>query len=244
MVTLAHSIALLLNKRKLIVMMERILHFFALYPIDFIAHIGSILPIIIGVLRYKYLTGNIKAIWFFFIVSFIKDSYSLLLIFTAPNNLYIQNIEPIYQTIIIGSIFYYSFDTSFTRRIITVSTVFCTLTTVLYYKDNEASSVSLSTFRLFAIVLALAYFGKVMMDMRVKNIMKHSLFWFTSGLLIYTAGTFFIMLLSEYWYQGINKVPIDVFDKYWNSSQLLLVLFTLLSTVGIWFSKYDVDNVT
>ena len=124
-----------------------------------------------------------------------------------------------------------------------IFTAVCTLITLAFYKSNEVSAVSLSTFRLFAIVLTLAYFSKVVMDMRVKNIMKYSMFWFTSGLLIYAAGTFFIVLLSEYWYQDINKVPIEVFDKYWNASQILLILFTILSAIGLWFSKYDKENL-
>ena len=69
------------------------------------------------------------------------------------------------------------------------------------------------------------------------------MFWFTSGLLIYVTGTFFIMLLSEYWYQDGNKVPIDVFDRYWNLSQLLAILFTIFSAIGIWFSKCDSENL-
>lgn len=241
MASLALSTAL--NKQILVVLMERILHFIAQYPIDFVAYLSSILPIVIGVCRHRYLTNNLKFVWLFFVISFIKDTYSLIVIFTEPNNWYVQNIEPIYQTVVVSAVFYWSFESSFSRRIIVALTTVCTLITLLYYKNEEVSSVSLSTFRLFAITLSLTYFNKVVMDMRVKSITRYSMFWFTSGLLIYVAGTFFIMLLSEYWYHDINKVPVEVFDKYWNSSQLLLILFTLLSTVGIWFSKYDSENL-
>lgn len=223
-------------------MMERILHYFIQYPIDSTAYLSSILPIVTGSLRYKYLTDNLKSIWLFFIISFIKDTYSLILVFTVPSNLYIQNVESIYQTVLIGAIFYCSFEAPSNRRLIAAFSVVCGLITIFYYEKYEVSSVSLSVFRLFAIILSLAYFSKVVMDMRVKNIMRHSMFWFTSGLLIYAAGTFFAMLLSEYWYQDV-KISVEVFDRYWNSSQLLLILFTLLSTVGIWFSKYDSENL-
>lgn len=223
--------------------MERILPFFAKYPIDFIAYSSSILPIIVGIPRYKYLTSNLKVVCLFFIISFVRDTYSLILIFTVRNNIYIQNVEPIVQTVLIGTVFYCSFESPFNRRLIAVSTVVCALISAFYYEDNEVSSVSLSAFRLFAIILSLAYFSKVVMDMRIKNMLRHSMFWFTSGLLIYAAGTFFVMLFSEYWYHDINKVSTEVFDKYWNPSQLLLVLFTFLSTVGIWFGKCDSENL-
>lgn len=221
---------------------DRLLDLSERYPLDFLSYISSSLPIITGILRYKHVGNDLKIICLFFAISFVKDTYSLTLIFAAQNNLYIQNIEPIYQTVLIGALFYYSFEAPSHRRLIAAFTTVCTIVTLFYYKNNEVSSVSLSTFRLFAIMLSLAYFSKVVIDMRVKNIMKHSMFWFTAGLLIYAAGTFFIMLLSEYWYQDINKVPIDVFDRYWNSSQLLLILFTLLSSIGIWFSRCDREN--
>ncbi len=79
--------------------------------------------------------------------------------------------------------------------------------------------------------------------MRVKNITKHSMFWFTSGLLIYSTGTFFIMLFSEYWYKDINKVSAEVFDKYWNASQVLFIIFCFFSAHGLWLSKYEQENL-
>lgn len=79
--------------------------------------------------------------------------------------------------------------------------------------------------------------------MRVKSITRYSMFWFTSGLLIYSAGTFFIVLFSEYWYKDINKVPAEVFDRYWNASQALFIIFCLLSAYGLWTSKYDQENI-
>jgi hypothetical protein len=216
-------------------MLEKLLLLGEKYPLDFISHLSSSFPFILGLIQYKFLA--------FFALCFVKETIALWLSLQSHNNLFLQNIEPIYGTILIGIIFYYSFEASANRRIIASCTALSILITVVFYKNTEVSSVSLSTFRLLAIGLILAYFSKLMMDMRVKNIMKYSMFWFTSGLLIYTAGTFFIVLLSEYWYQDINKVPIEVFDRYWNSSQILFILFALFSGVGIWFSKYDSDNL-
>ena len=224
-------------------MLEKLLVLSEKYPLDFISHSSSSFPLILGVIRYKYLTVNHKLILTFFALCFIKESIALWLSLLKHNNLFLQNVEPIYGTILIGIIFYYSFEVSLNRRIIASFTAIGIVITLFFYKTTEVSSVSLSTFRLLSIGFILAYFSKLMMDMRVKNIMKYSMFWFTSGLLIYTAGTFFIVLLSEYWYQDINKVPIDVFDRYWNASQILFILFAVCSAVGIWFSKYDRENL-
>lgn len=223
-------------------MMERLLHFFAQYPIDLISHLSSILSIIAGTLRYKYLTPNLKAIWVLFILNFIKDTYSLIIIFTEPSNAYIYNIEPIYQTILIGVIFYLSFDGSTNRQLIVALTGICALITLFYYQKDQVSTVSLSVFKLFAIVLSLSYFNKVVMDMRVKNIMGHSMFWFTAGLLVYAAGTFFTVLFSEFIFNP-KIVDDETFSIYWNLNSFLFILFAVLSAISIWFGKFDRENL-
>lgn len=223
-------------------MMERLLHFFAQYPVDLISHLSSILSIIIGTLRYKYLSPNLKAVWVLFILNFIKDTYSLIVVFTEPSNAYIYNIEPIYQTVLIGVIFYLSFDSFSNRRIIIALTSVCVLITVVYFQKDQASTVSLSVFKLFAIALSLSYLNKVVMDMRVKNIMGHSMFWFTAGLLIYAAGTFFTVLFSEFIFNP-KIVDDETFDIYWNLNSFLFILFALLSAVSIWFGKFDRENL-
>jgi ABC-type dipeptide/oligopeptide/nickel transport system permease component len=68
------------------------------------------------------------------------------------------------------------------------------------------------------------------------------MFWITSGLLIYTAGTFFIFLFGEYIYNP-KEVSDDVFDFFWNTSQLLFMIFCLFFSVGLWFGRYDHENV-
>jgi len=219
--------------------MEKLLSYFAKYPLDFIAHFSSLSPIITGLIRYKYLSASSRFIWTFFIWFFLKESYTLVLALSATNNLYVQNIEPVFETIFCDLIFYYAIDKSLERKIISLGGAFCTLLLIYFYQSEAVSALSLSIFRVYAIVLTLLYFNRLLTDMHAVSIMHHTLFWFSSSLLLYSAGTFFIVLFSEYWYQGMDKVPAAVFDQYWNASQILFIIFAVLSAVGLWMSKYD-----
>lgn len=223
-------------------MIEKLLHFIGHYPLDFISYLSSGFPIIIGIIRFNLLKPNIKFIWIFFVFYFLKDTYALIHMFLIPNILYIQNLEVIIETIIVGTVFFYSFDKPTHKKLIIAFTIICATVAIISYKSSDVSSVSLSVFRLFSIILSLSYFNNILTDMRIRSITKYSLFWFTAGLLIYAAGTFFIVLFSEYWYKDINKVPAEVFDRYWNASQVLFVIFCLLSAYGLWVSKYDQKN--
>lgn len=224
-------------------MLERLLFLWEKYPLDFTSHLSSSLPIILSLIRYKYLTKTLKLIFVFFLFFFLKETYATWLAILKENNYYLQNIETLVEIGILLAIALSCFKSFTWRRLALILAGSCFIVSVFTYQSNAVSSVGLSAFRLFALFFCLSYFNKILTDVSVKNILLHSLFWFTSGLLIYTAGTFFIVLFSEYWYKDINKVPVEVFDKYWNASQILFIIFSVLSAFGLWVSKYDRQNL-
>lgn len=224
-------------------MLERLLLLYEKYPLDFITHLCSSLPIILGLVRYKYLTLSTKLIVVFFIFYFLKETYATWLALFKQNNYYLQNIETLVETGIVLALGFSCFSSSSWRRLAIIIATICLSISLVTYKSDAISSGSLSSFRLFAIFFCLSYFNKIITDVRIKNILLHTLFWFTTGLLIYSTGTFFIVLFSEYWYKDINKVPAEIFDKYWNASQILFIFFCLLTAYGLWTSKYDRENI-
>ncbi|MVM39433.1 hypothetical protein GO730_20700 [Spirosoma sp. HMF3257] len=224
-------------------MLDRLLELWAKYPIDLFSHLSSSLPIVLGAIRLKSLNKSAIYIWLFFIFCFAKDTYALWHVLYALNTFYIQNLEAIFQTVLIGIIYYYCFDVRLSKRIIISLTLVCLSIILFSYSEIRVSVRALSIFRLLSISLSLAYFNKILVDMRVNNVLLHTMFWFSAGLLLYASGTFFIMLFSEYWYKDINKVPAEVFDKYWNATQILFIFFCLLSAYGLWVSKYDQENL-
>lgn len=224
-------------------MLERLLLLCEKYPLDFVSHLSSSLPVILGLIRYKYLSTVTKYVIIFFLFCFLKESTALWLSLLKQNNLYLQNIESIVEIIIILIISLYCFQSPKWKRVWVSLSITCIMISLLNYKSDQISALALSTFRLFSIFFCLSYFSKILIDVRVKNILLHTMFWFASGLLVYSTGTFFIVLFSEYWYKDINKVPPEVFDKYWNASQILFVIFSLLSALGIWLSRYDKENL-
>lgn len=77
--------------------------------------------------------------------------------------------------------------------------------------------------------------------MKVKNILIDSLFWVSSGLIIYATGTFFISIFSEFIFNP-NLVDDKTFDTYWKFNNILFIILVILSSIGIWLSKYDKEN--
>lgn len=225
-------------------MLERLLLQCEKYPLDFVSHLSSSLPLLIGVIRYKYLQATSKIIAFFFLFYFLKETVALWLSLHVQNNLYIQNIESVVEIWILLAAYLYCFASDDWRRIGVIAAIACSAVAIYTYEFQAISIVSLSSFRLFAIFFCLSYFTKILAEVRVKNVLLHTMFWFVSGLLVYATGTFFIVLFSKYWYDDISKVPAEVFDKYWNVIQILFTVFALLSAIGLWFTKRDRENFT
>lgn len=223
-------------------MWDRLLELSVKYPIDLLSYLSSLIPILVGVTRFKQLNRVAIYVVQFFIFCFVKDTYALWYVLFALNTTFIQNLETFFQSILVGLIYYHCFDKRLSKQILVGSTLLFAITIISTYDVNKVSVTALLSFRVLSIGLSLAYFNKILVDMRIKDVLSHTMFWFSAGLLIFAAGTFFIVLFSEYWYKDINKVPAEVFDKYWNAGQILFIIFCLFSAIGIWFSKYEKEN--
>ncbi|GAB2573594.1 hypothetical protein [Spirosoma areae] len=212
------------------------------FPIDFISHIGSLIPLLVGLSVYRYVKLELKIGIVLFALYFIKDTYALWLSLQSFNNLFTQNIQASFEVLLIGAIYRLSFQTNFLRSALLALTILSFLATLLFYQSNATSAQSQSVVKLFSILICLVYFNNLLAKLRVKNILLFSMFWVNAGLLIYSAGTFFIFLSAAYIYD-MNSTSEDTFDLYWNISQILFLVFCLFFTVGLWVSKYDRENL-
>jgi len=223
-------------------MLERILLLFGKYPLSFISDLSSILPIIIGLLNYKYLSRNVKIIILFFGMYLVGDIYMIYLAALKQNNLFILNLYPIGGILFLTISYITIFKQDNTRKLIGILAAVSLLICLLYFKPLEISPVELFAYRLYIMILSLLYFNKILSDMMIKNILIHSLFWINSGVIIYAAGTFFISIFSEIIFDP-NLVDDRTFDVYWNINNVLFILLVFLSSIGIWLSKYERENL-
>ncbi|MFD2571449.1 hypothetical protein ACFSUS_12440 [Spirosoma soli] len=213
------------------------------YPIDFISHFGSLLPIFVGLINYRIIAKEHRIGILLFAFYFIKDTYSLWLSLHSTSSLHVQNIQAIIELILIGVLYNASFPTKDKKSLVAVLTCLSIPLLFFFYRHDAVSAEILSIFRIFSITICLVYFNNLIARMVVRDILTYSMFWITSGLLMYTAGTFFIFLFGEYIFSPKEVISDEVFDFFWNVSQLLFTLFCLFFALGLWFSKYDRKNI-
>jgi hypothetical protein len=223
-------------------MTERLFHLIEKYPLNLVSHLFSLLPIALGLALLNCLSTSYKIVLLLFALYFISDTYSLWLVMARVSTYPIQNLQPLFEIGIITAVYLNSFRKNETGKWIKLAAILSAFIIVFSYRQSTISTVGLTTQRLFETITVLLYFNKILIEARVKNILFHSMFWLSSGLLIYSAGTFFFSLFSSYLYS--DTISNEEFDPFWRLNQILYIIFCLMSSVGIWVCRYEIDNLS
>ena len=222
--------------------MDRLIDLIKRYPLDIVSYLSSAIPICVGLLLLRFQRREHRYVWLLFIFIFIKDTYALWYSYWTKSNLFILNLETVFETALVGLIYYTCFSDTVAKRIILGAGILTIVVILLTYTPDQLSLPNLLLFRVYSIVASLAYFNKILADLRIRNILKHPLFWFSAGLLIFVTGTFFTSLFSEFIFNP-KSVSDETFNFYWNINNVLFVIFSLLGAIGLWCTKYDRENV-
>lgn len=209
------------------------------YPIAFIAELITLLPLLIGLFRIYSLKRDTQFVLLLFVFFFLRDTSSNALAAVKENNLFIYNTFSFLEIIFLALIFYHNtkIHSSLYKRIILWGALICLSTSIVLYTKDDFSVGDFTTVRLYGIVLTVTFFERVLSEVVVKNILTYSMFWVSSGFLLYFCGTFFIFLLSD---KVLSRnAPHAIFQLYWDTNLIFYIVLCLLSSVGIWMSKYD-----
>jgi hypothetical protein len=221
--------------------MERMLYLVEKYPLNGVSHLCSILPVLVGLFAYKQLSTGLRLLILLFVVYFVNDSYSLWLAIYRKSTFAVQNIQPIWEVAFVVAIYLTYFQSLLSKQLVKYGVVICITVIAFTFQTDSISPVGSVVHKLFIVALLLMYLNEILQEARVRNILVYSMFWVSAGLLIYLAGTFFFSLFSTYLYD--DDTSNRVFDPFWNLNQMLYILFSLLASIGLWFSKYDSRNI-
>lgn len=219
--------------------MERLQELASNYPLDFVADFFDVFILIIGLYLFKNLRREMRFLVGYFMCTLIKDFISLYFAYYKWSNFYIYNIYTFTEIIFISAVYASVFTNAFQKRRIIVIGACSLLLNAFFFSFEELSAVNFTVFRISTIIMVLLHFVALLSEMRVKNIARYSMFWVSSGLLIYATGTLFTFLFIKYLY----TVSKETRNFFIDSTQVLYIVFCLFSLIGFLFSKHDKDNI-
>ena len=215
-------------------MWETFIRLITRYPLDFISQLFALLPIFVGLIRYRRLSVPMKWVVLAFITYFLKDSVALMYSLRKESNLYLYNLQSFFEIAVVALI--YSFSMPKQAKQILWLAGGCLVVNVFFYSNQEISAGNLTIARLFIIVVVLLYLTHVLNEAVIRNIMRHDMFWLSAGLLLYAAGTFFVFLFGNYLFDV--STSDETFDFYWSLQEIIFIIFCVLAAIGLRFSEF------
>ncbi|WP_266367993.1 hypothetical protein [Tellurirhabdus rosea] len=219
-------------------------HFISLvqkFPLSIFAEVFTVVPIAAGIIQFKRLGPGMKALMLLLALILLRDSVSDYFAARQISNLFLYNTSALLEAILVYFIFIGNLKNKRTKRYILYTLLLTTIAGLLFWSNAEISSETLVLSKVFNIIIVLTYFNYLLSELRIANILIHSLFWVGSGLILQATGTFFVYLFSKIIFS--TQSDPEIFVYYWNFGQMMYVIFCCFAAVGLWVSKYEgVDN--
>ena len=209
-----------------------------IYILGYISAIGTIIPLIFGAFRFKYLNREYSIILILFGIGTLTELasrvYSSMI---NPNNIWIFNIYQIMETNLIIA-FYSSVTKNKIKKIILLlfAIIFSAISTYHLFttKSNMLNDTSFSTESVIVVLLAILTFNSILKKQIYTNILAAPLFWFNSAFLLFFSGNLFLHIFSKYLQEHALYAFFELWGV-WHSS--LNIIFYILISIGFWKTK-------
>lgn len=223
-------------------MTERLISLFIKYPLDYISHIFLLLPVIIGFYRQKYLSNVLKGFVLFFIVRFSEENVLLYYSLNRMNSMGLQKVFMVVDVFLLIFFYYLLFKhRSGSLKVLFLLGGLIESALLIHLLLYSKTGVSGSIGRFFMITIALLYYNVILQENKIRNILYHSMFWINAGFLVYAMGTFMTSLFIDYLIDS-TKISNNMFDLFWNMSQIIICIQCILTAIGMYFAKEERTN--
>jgi len=109
-----------------------------------------------------------------------------------------------------------------------LSLFYFTVLTDIYSTVKYDGILSIITF-IYIIIFSINWFISIFKTVEVPSLLDVSLFYFVSGLIIYSSGTLFLFLMSD----EIKNSGLSLYH-YWVVNLVLVLFFRILLIISIW----------
>jgi len=99
-----------------------------------------------------------------------------------------------------------------------------------FIQKNEVNTYSRVIGAMFIIVYGILYCYRLLIDLPAQHLQRVPMFWFNSGILIYNAGSLFLLLFAPYLVEVLHNDLLI----YWSFHNIFNSIQTLIVMIGLW----------
>ncbi len=198
--------------------------------------------LIIGLLRYKYLMGGIKWIFWFVVFGTVMQLLSRAMIPLINTNIPGMHVYVPIEFFLFSMAYRHFLDGFLNKNVINGITISVILYSVInslfiqsvYQFPNFVRAVCI----LILAVYAMLWFLKTLREMKITRLRDEPVVWINTGALIYFSGNYFIFILSNL----VLQLSVVLARYAFRVSGILMILFYLLIAIGFWKTKKSVKS--
>ncbi|HTK19641.1 MAG TPA: hypothetical protein VL442_09020 [Mucilaginibacter sp.] len=189
--------------------------------------------VVIGMARYKRLTIAFKILNLYLLFEGFMYFFDKWNITNYKNNIIYQHIDTACTYIFIALIYYFIFKNKYIKASILVSIVLvsiCSIVNALFiqkYSSLFPTNIMMLT-EVLCVILAIMLFKKMLLFSSEINIIKQSIFWFNTGVIIYNSSLFLASVLANY-LAGHMKMNYFIMVYFWYGTIFLFYIFLLIA---------------
>jgi len=197
-----------------------------------------IVALVIGIIRYKFFSKELKILFFFVAFGFLTEAFTMVFkALVMRNTMPVGNLYIPVSVFIIG-LFYLKLLGGYVNRkiiiiVISAYEIICLLNLLFVQNILEFPNIIGSVGALIIIVFSLFLFSKIMVEAKIEKLSAEPVIWINSALLIYYAANFFFYILLNYNVKLDNEFARQTVDVY----RVINILFYFLLSIGFWLAK-------
>jgi len=189
------------------------------------------LTALLSFLFYRRRAVQIKLLGWYFLLP-VLGFYSTDLYHAKGMEMNIpSNILLFVSFILISRIYYIQFQKQHTRIFIVVNVLFMIfgLFNIFFIQKMYFNSYTASISNFVTIVYCVVYFYRLLTDLPEQHLQRVPMFWISTGLLVQSAGAFFLYLFTAY----LTKFFFNDVLIYWTFHNLLQILELVVIIIGV-----------
>lgn len=208
---------------------------FLIWLLDYVQYV-LLFPIIISLIRYKYLKNELKFIWYFILLgTFFEILSRTLLYLKVRNTLPFLHLYTTLEFITIGLFYQRFFGSFFSRKLLPIIIItfvtFAIINAFFIQKINNFNTYASGLEGILVIGLSLLCFYKMLIELDTRSPTKQPIFWINSGFLFYFAGNLFVFILSNF-----IKEDNYLLSLAWGMHAFLMIVLHFFIGIGLWQS--------
>ena len=198
--------------------------------------LSILLPLLAGWIRYRYLSPGLQNIFWFCVFAFLLDACARILWLLSIPNLFFGHISTLVEFLFLANAFRLTFGNFISSKLmygVMVAFSILAIANSLFIQDFEHNNSYIKILEAaILILLSMAYYYKLVREMKVFHLERHPFFWINTAILIYFSSSLFVFIYSNYLLFYSHQTGIRI----WFIHALFFILFNYILSIGLWIA--------